>query len=94
MSSHKEQSKLKLKWKWNMEKIECPIWRKNISQHDEWQAYLCVEKFVKVATNPVAYGSVRKTVCPMCKKDMGDHNGEQTTECMNKFIKEVTSKSA
>ena len=77
-----------------MEKIDCPICGKNMSQHDEWQAYLCMEKFVKVATNPVAYASVKKIVCPMCKKDMGDHNGEQTTECMNKFIKEVTSKSA
>jgi len=65
-----------------------------MSQHGEWQAYLCVEKFSKVATNPVAYGSVRKIVCPMCKKDMGDHNGEQTTECVNEFIKQVTSKSA
>jgi uncharacterized CHY-type Zn-finger protein len=64
-----------------------------MSQHDEWQAYLCVEKFAKVATNPVAYASVRKIVCPMCKKDMGDHNQEQTTECVNKFIKQVTSKS-
>ena len=77
-----------------MEKIDCPICGKNMSQHDEWQAYLCMEKFVKVATNPVAYASVKKIVCPMCKKDMGDHNWEQTTECMNKFIKEVTSKSA
>ena len=77
-----------------MEKMDCPTCRKDMSQHDEWQAYLCVEKFAKVATNPVAYSSVRKIVCPMCKKDMGVHNEEQTTECMNKFIKEVTSKKA
>ena len=77
-----------------MEKIDCPICGKNMSQHDEWQAYLCMEKFVKVATNPVAYGSVRKLVCPTCKGDMGDHNEGQTTECVNKFIKQVTSGSA
>tara|TARA_Y100000815_G_scaffold60469_1_gene48738 strand:- start:200 stop:433 length:234 start_codon:yes stop_codon:yes gene_type:complete len=77
-----------------MEKIDCPTCGKDMSQHAEWQAYLCMEKFVKVATNPVAYGSVRKIVCPMCKKDMRDHNGEQTTECVNEFIKQVTSKSA
>ena len=53
-----------------------------------------MEKFVKVATNPVAYGSVKKIVCPMCKKDMGDHNEQQTTECMNKFLKDVTSEKA
>jgi len=52
-----------------------------------------MEKFVKVATNPVAYGSMRKLVCPTCKGDMGDHNEGQTTECVNKFIKKVTSKS-
>ena len=77
-----------------MEKIDCPTCGKDMSQHSEWQAYLCVEKFAKVATNPVAYGSVRKIVCPMCKKDMGDHNEGQTTECVNEFIKQVTSKSA
>ena len=77
-----------------MEKIDCPTCGKDMSQHAEWQAYFCVEKFAKVATNPVAYGSVRKIVCPMCKKDMRDHNGEQTTECVNEFIKQVTSKSA
>ena len=77
-----------------MENVDCPTCGKDMNQHEEWQAYLCVEKFIKVATNPVAYGSVRKTVCPMCKKDMGDHNEQQTTECMNKFLKEVTSKSA
>ncbi len=77
-----------------MEKIVCPTCRKDMSEHDEWQAYLCVEKFVKVATNPVAYGSVRKIDCPMCKEDMGDHNEEQTTQCMNELIKEVTSEKA
>ena len=77
-----------------MEKIDCPICGKDMSQHGEWQAYLCVEKFAKVATNPVAYGSVRKIVCPMCKKDMSEHNQEQTTECLNKFIKQVTGKSS
>jgi len=77
-----------------MEKIDCPTCGKDMSQHAEWQAYLCVEKFAKVATNPVAYGSVRKIVCPMCKKDMSEHNQEQTTECLNKFIKQVTGKSS
>ena len=77
-----------------MEKIDCPPCGKDMSQHAEWQGDLCVEKFAKVATNPVAYGSVRKIVCPMCKKDMRDHNGEQTTECVNEFIKQVTSNSA
>jgi len=67
---------------------------KDMGEHDEWQSYLCLEKFVKVATNPVAYGSVRKTVCPMCKKDMSEHNQEMTTECLNKFIKQVTGKSS
>ena len=51
-----------------MEKMDCPTCGKDMSQHDEWQAYLCMEKFVKVATNPVAYGSVRKLVCPTCKE--------------------------
>ena len=77
-----------------MEKVDCPSCRKDMSEHDEWQSYLCAKKFIKVATNPVAYGSVKRIVCPMCKKDMGDHNEEQTTECMNKFFKEATSKSA
>ena len=76
-----------------MEKVDCPTCGKGRSQHDEWQAYLCMEKFVKVATNPVAYGSVRKLICPTCKGDMGDHNEEQTTECVNEFIKQVISGS-
>ena len=77
-----------------MEKMDCPTCGKDMSQHGEWQAYLCMEKFVKVATNPVAYGSVRKFVCPTCKRDMGDHNEKQTTECVNEFMKKVTSGSA
>jgi len=77
-----------------MEKMDCPTCGKDMSQHYEGQAYLCMEKFVKVATNPVAYGSVRKLVCPTCKGDMGDHNEGQTTECVNKFIKQVTSGSS
>ena len=76
-----------------MENMDCPTCGKDMSQHDEWQAYLCMEKFVKVATNPVAYASVKKKSCPNCKKDMDDHNEEQIVECLNKFIKQVTSKS-
>jgi len=64
-----------------------------MSQHTGYQIHLCIKKLIKVATNPVAYASVKKKSCPNCKKDMYDHNEEQIVECLNKFIKQVTSKS-
>jgi len=76
-----------------MEKISCPICRKDFDQHDELQANLCLEKFTNVATNPVVYSSTKKIICPVCEKDMLDHNQYNAMECVNKFIKQVKGKS-
>jgi len=43
-----------------MEKISCPICRKDFDQHDERQTNLCLEKFTNIATNPVVYSSTKK----------------------------------
>jgi len=77
----------------DMEEISCPTCGKYMSKHTDYQTHLCIKKLIKVATNPVAYASVKKKSCPNCKKDMDDHNEEQIVECLNKFIKQVTSKS-
>ena len=76
-----------------MEKISCPICRKDFDQHDELQVNLCLEKFTNVATNPVVYSSTKKIICPVCEKDMLDHNQYLAMECVNKFIKQVKEKS-
>ena len=72
-----------------MKKIFCPICRKAFDQHNKRQTNVCLEKFINVATNPVAYSSTKKTVCPTCEKDMLDHDQHQTMECVNKFVKQV-----
>jgi transcription initiation factor IIE alpha subunit len=76
-----------------MEKISCPVCGEDMSEHDDLQTHKCLQKFIKVATNPVVYASVKKTICPTCKKDMTEHNQDQTVECLNKFIKQVSGKS-
>ena len=72
-----------------MKKIFCPTCKKDFNEHGKRQTNLCLEKFINVATNPVAYSSTKKTVCPTCEKDTLDHNQHQTMECVNKFIKQV-----
>jgi len=76
-----------------MEKISCPVCGKDMSEHDDLQTHKCLQKFIKIATNPVVYASVKKIICPTCKKDMAEHNQDQTVECLNKFIKQVSGKS-
>ena len=76
-----------------MKKIFCPTCKKDFNEHDKRQTNLCLEKFINVATNPVAYSSTKKTVCPTCEKDMLDHNQYQAKECVDKFIKQVKGNS-
>ena len=60
-----------------------------MNEHDERQTNLCLEKFIKIATNPVVYSSTKKIICPICEKDMLEHNQYQAMECVDKFIKQV-----
>ena len=61
----------------------------NMIDHNERQVGKCLQRFIKEATNPVVYSSIRKMICPMCEKEMLDHNSKQATECVNEFVKEV-----
>ena len=72
-----------------MENRICPICQEGMVQHNENQTSKCLQKFIKEATNPVVYASIRKMICPICEKDMLDHNSKQAAECVNEFVKEV-----
>ena len=77
-----------------MKNRTCPICRMNMIDHNERQVGKCLQRFIKEATNPVVYSSIRKMICPMCEKEMLDHNSEQAIICVNEFIKEVKGEEA
>ena len=61
-----------------------------MNEHDEKQTDKCLKRFMREATNPVVYASVKKLFCPICEKEMLDHTSKQAIECVNEFIKDVT----
>ena len=68
----------------------CPICHRNMNEHDEKQTDKCLKRFMREATNPVVYASVKKLFCPICEKEMLDHTSKQAIECVNEFINDVT----
>ena len=72
-----------------MIKTPCPIYHKDMKDHDKEKLDKCLWRFAREARNPVAYASREKLICPVCEEEMLDHKISEADKCVNQFILDV-----